>query len=220
MGRPWRSAQPGDSGSPLLCNGEGVIRGVFSGWTGQVGGDTYYTGVESSETWDSAWITNVASNYVNEPMVAATPWSSSRYDLFVRGTDGAIYQKTADHGNWLPSTFGWNYIGGFITGTPEVVSWGAGRIDLFVRGGDNNPQTDSFNSMSLWHIYGDGSTWTWQQVGSSACISPGGGHWGPTAWTSSCSIRWARSPTGTAPTRSPSSSSARPKTAPRPSSPR
>jgi hypothetical protein len=141
----------------------------------------YYTGIETSQTWDSAWVTNVASNYVNEPMVAATPWSSSRYDLFVRGTDGAIYQKTADHGNWLPSTFGWNYIGGFITGAPEVVSWGSNRIDLFVRGGDPNPQTDTFNPMSLWHLYWNGgSSWNWQQVGTSGISShPVAVSWGP-----------------------------------------
>ncbi len=186
--------QKGDSGSPLLCNGTAVIQGVLSGTFSSPFSGTYYTGLTALQStaattmWDSSWVTNVASNFTNEPLVSATSWSLNRFDLFVRGTDGAIYTKHydgaappgADNSHWYPSMFGWTYLGGFITGTPEAVSWGPNRIDIFMRGGDNNPQTDAFTSMQLWHLYWNGSSWNWQQVGSNGLSShPVAVTWGP-----------------------------------------
>ena len=165
---PGGTPQSGDSGAPLLCNGTGVIQGVHSG---KDGSDIFSTGVESTETWSAEWITNVAVDYVNEPMVSVTSWGPNRFDLFARGTDGAIYQKTAENNQWYPSTFGWNYLGGFLTGTPEAVAWGSGRVDIFMRGGDPNPQTDAFSSMVLHHLYWNGSSWNWQQISSVGLAS-------------------------------------------------
>jgi len=181
--------ESGDSGSPLLCNGEGVIKGVYAGnlyypWFT----DKYYTALDNGNyTASSAWVTNVAANYINEPMVSVTSWGTNRFDLFVRGTDGAIYTKTWDstqplnwdNSHWYPSQFGWNYLGGFITGTPEAISWGSNRIDIFMRAGDPDPRTDSYSSMTLWRLYWNGSSWNWQQVGTAGLAShPSAVTWG------------------------------------------
>jgi Trypsin len=164
--------QSGDSGGPLLCNGSGVIKGVYAGdlyypWFV----NKYYTALDTGhENFSSAWVTSVASNYVNEPMISATR-QGDRFDLFIRGTDGALWTKTWDGANWLPSQWGWNWIGGFITGTPEAVSWGPNRIDVFMRGGDSNPQTNYFSSMSLWHAYWSGGGWSWQHIDDQGLAS-------------------------------------------------
>jgi hypothetical protein len=60
-------------------------------------------------------------------------WASGRLDVFVRGTDGALYHKWYD-GNWSDyEQLGANP----IAGDPAAVSWGNGRIDAFVRGTDD-----------------------------------------------------------------------------------
>jgi hypothetical protein len=186
--------QSGDSGSPLLCNGTGVIQGVLSGTFTYPFTGTYYTGILASPStssgamWPSAWVTNAVSSYNNEPIVSATSWSLNRFDLFVRGTAGAIYTKhydgaappAADHSHWYPSMFGWTLLGGFTTGTPEAVSWGPNRIDVFFRGGDLNPKTDAASSMSLNHLYWNGSAWTWDSAASAGLAShPVAVSWGP-----------------------------------------
>jgi hypothetical protein len=60
-------------------------------------------------------------------------------DVFVRGTDAAVWWKHWNGSAW--ST--WTSLGGRLApGTgPAVASWGAGRLDVFVTGTDNQ----------LWH---------------------------------------------------------------------
>jgi hypothetical protein len=63
-------------------------------------------------------------------------WSAGRLDVFVRGTDNAMWHKWFQNG-WS----GWESLGGVLTSGPAAASWAANRIDTFVRGTDN----------SLWH---------------------------------------------------------------------
>jgi peptidoglycan hydrolase-like protein with peptidoglycan-binding domain len=63
-------------------------------------------------------------------------WASGRLDVFVRGTDNALWHKWFS-GGWS----GWESLGGVITSDPDAVSWGPNRIDAFARGTDN----------ALWH---------------------------------------------------------------------
>jgi hypothetical protein len=67
---------------------------------------------------------------------AAASWASGRLDLFVRGTDNALWHKWYS-GGWS----NWESLGGVLTSDPGAVSWGSDRIDVFVRGTDNQ----------LWH---------------------------------------------------------------------
>jgi hypothetical protein len=177
---PGGMAEPGDSGGPLLCNG--VISGVSKGAFDWPLAGVYYTAIDTTRSASASWVTNVASNFVNEPMVSAVSWSNSRLDLFGRGTNGAIYHKRwTSSGSWWPSTFGWQHVGGFATGTPEAVTWGSGRLDVFYRGGDPNPGSNDVNTMSLWHIYGNGSpsNWTFQNLGGVLVTHPAVVSWGP-----------------------------------------
>ena len=167
--------EPGDSGSPLLCNGTGVIQGVYGGRMDWPFSGRYYTGIESTQTWDSAWATNVAANYVNEPMVSVTSWGTNRFDLFVRGTDGAIYTKTWDTASpqlgqqpLVSIDVRMELSRGIHHRNAGGRLWGNNRIDIFMRGGDPDPRTNAFNSMALHHLYWNGSSWNWQQIGTWA----------------------------------------------------
>jgi hypothetical protein len=179
--------QKGDSGGPLLCgsvNGTdenvNVIQGVFSGTFDWPFTGSYYTALSAIENtsdgpmYDSAWVTNVASNYTNEPLVSVATQSSSRFDLFARhAPDGVLITKhwdsaaplAPDNSHWYPSMFTWDFVmplapAAFnhcgdpihtdvivLVGTPEALSWGAGRMDVFVR----DPR--------LWHLIWNGSSW-------------------------------------------------------------
>src|SRR5207245_2258950 len=69
-----------------------------------------------------------------EPVLAAVSWAPGRLDVFARGTDGALWHQAGDgHSFW-----GWESLGGFIIGAPQVVAWGPNRLDIFVRGGARN----------------------------------------------------------------------------------
>jgi hypothetical protein len=67
---------------------------------------------------------------------AVTSWGENRIDVFVQGTDGAVYHKAWDGSQWIPSETDWENLGGGITDSPSAVSWGADRLDVFARGTD------------------------------------------------------------------------------------
>ncbi len=73
---------------------------------------------------------------------AVASWASGRLDVFVRGTDSALWHKWYQNG-WS----GWESLGGVLTSAPGAVSWGPNRIDVFAAG------TDS----AMWHRW-------WAQV--------------------------------------------------------
>ena len=89
--------------------------------------------------------------------------------MFVRGTDGAIWQRTTTNGG--SSWSGWTSRGGQIpvNTVPAACSWSSGRVDLFANGTDGQ----------LWWKYttNGGSSWTgWQglsePLGKSLTSSP------------------------------------------------
>ena len=92
---------------------------------------------------------------------AAISWgATTREDVFVRSTDGAVWWKTYANG-WS----NWTSIGGGVApGTgPAVSSPAAGRLDLFVVGTDG----------ALWHRTYNGSSWTnWESLGGNVTASP------------------------------------------------
>ena len=61
-------------------------------------------------------------------------WGPNRLDVFVIGTDSALYHKWWNGSAWGPSLTGYENMGGVIVGHPEVVSWGPNRLDVFVVG--------------------------------------------------------------------------------------
>jgi hypothetical protein len=76
-------------------------------------------------------------------------WGPNRLDVFVLGTDRALYHKWWNGSSWGPSVTGWEYMGGKCAGQPRVVSWGPNRLDVFVIGMDS----------ALYHKWWNGSAW-------------------------------------------------------------
>ena len=94
----------------------------------------------------------------SEPVAVA--WGENRLDVFVRGTDTALWHKWWDGNNWGPSVTDWESLGGILTSEPVAVAWAENRLDVFVRG------TDS----ALWHKWWDGNNWgpsvtDWESLG-------------------------------------------------------
>jgi hypothetical protein len=89
--------------------------------------------------------------------IAATSWGNNRIDLFVNGTDGAIWHKWWDGRAWR----GWESLGGCSPATPTAVSTDPGRVDVFVVGcGASTPP--------LYRKSWDGSRWSdWQSEGGA-----------------------------------------------------
>jgi spore germination protein YaaH len=101
--------------------------------------------------------------------ITSTPdpvsWGTNRTDVFVRGTEGGVWDAT-----WNGSSWTWTFLGGVINGSPAAVSWAPGRIDLFVRGVDN----------ALWHRAYNGTTWEpWEKLGGVITGGPDVASWGP-----------------------------------------
>jgi peptidoglycan hydrolase-like protein with peptidoglycan-binding domain len=89
---------------------------------------------------------------------SVSSWASGRLDVFVCGTDSALWHKWYSNG-WS----GWESLGGVLSSSPAAVSWGPNRIDVFVRG------TDS----ALWHKWWNGSAWSgWESLGGVLSSGP------------------------------------------------
>ena len=91
-------------------------------------------------------------------------WGAGRLDLFVRGTNNAMWHKWFQNG-WS----GWESLGGVLTSDPAAACWGPNRIDTFVRGTDN----------ALWHKWFSGSWSGWESLGGVLTSGPGVSSWGP-----------------------------------------
>jgi hypothetical protein len=118
-------------------------------------GALWYTPYGGNSTWDS-----LGGVCTSSP--AAVSWGSSdfRLDVFVRGTDGALWHKW-NTGSWSD----WESLGGQLApGTgPAVASWSAGRLDVFVQGTDG----------ALWHKWWNSAGWSgWESLGGKLTASP------------------------------------------------
>ena len=82
--------------------------------------------------------------------------ADGRLEIFVRGTDNALWHRwqTAPNNGWS----GWSSLGGVITSDPLVTRNADGRLEVFVRGTDNAVwhrwQTHPNNGWSGWSSLG------------------------------------------------------------------
>ena len=121
-------------------------------------GALQYTLYGNSSTWNS-----LGGVCTSSP--AAVSWSSTslRLDVFVRGTDGALWHKYYQNG-WS----GWQSLGGKLTSSPAA-TWDVGatptnNIHVFVRGSDG----------AVWQKYWTGSAWsTWKSLGGQLAPNTG-----------------------------------------------
>jgi hypothetical protein len=121
----------------------------------------------SGHVWwnQSGWI-SLGGSATSSP--AATTPNLAVWGVFVRGTDGAVYEKTTTNGG--SSWSNWISLGGQVAaGTgPAACSWGVGRFDVFVQGTDG----------ALWHKWStnSGATWSkWESLGGKLTASPDAG---------------------------------------------
>jgi hypothetical protein len=155
------SAQTMAGTGPAATSSGGVVT-VPAGYSGyadffavDTSGTLWHTPMNGNNNWDSLGGVSTSSP-------AAVSWSSSyfRLDVFVRGTDGALWHKAYQNG-WGR----WESLGGQLAyGTgPAVSSWGSGRLDAFVQGTDG----------ALWHKAWTGTSWSgWQSLGGKLTASP------------------------------------------------
>ena len=96
---------------------------------------------------------------------AAVSWDGDRVDLFVVGTDRALWHTaTYVDAQGRPGSFGtWQTLGGTLTTAPAVASSAPGLLLVTARGTDG----------SLWSRAWNGTSWTpWQPVGGGAISAP------------------------------------------------
>ncbi len=109
-----------------------------------------------------------------EPSGPAVSWGPNRLDIFVLGTNRAMWHKWWNGGSWGPSLTGFESLGGICNTAPEVVAWGPNRLDAFVLG------TDS----ALYHKAWNGSAWSpsvagYERLGGVCQSGPTVASWGP-----------------------------------------
>ena len=107
----------------------------------------------------------------SSPVVA---WGTNRLDVFVVGSDRALYHKWWNGSAWGPSVTGYEAMGGGCTSAPQVVAWGPNRLDVFVTGNDS----------ALYHKWWNGSAWgpsvTGYEAMGGVCVGdPRIVSWGP-----------------------------------------
>ena len=95
---------------------------------------------------------------------AATTWSAYRTDVFIRGSNNALWHSFWAGSRWSP----WEDLGGVLTSDPAAVAWGPNRIDIFGRGTDNQ----------LWHKFWAGAWSNWEPLGGVLSSGPGVASWG------------------------------------------
>ena len=96
--------------------------------------------------------------------IDAASWAANRLDIFVTGTNSAMWHKWWDGSTWR----GWENLGGICVSEPAAVSWGNNRIDTFVIGTDN----------ALYHKWWDGSAWRgWESLGGVCTYGVGAASW-------------------------------------------
>jgi C1A family cysteine protease len=85
---------------------------------------------------------------------AVTAQNANSLDLFVNGSDGALYHKYWTGTAWTASTS----LGGIITSSPAATSRSSGTIDVFARGSDgvlwSRTTTDGGATWNAWHSIG------------------------------------------------------------------
>jgi hypothetical protein len=101
-------------------------------------------------------------------------WTANRLDVFVLGTNRALYHKWWNGSGWGPSVTGYEAMGGICESAPQAVAWGPNRLDVFVTG------TDS----ALYHKWWNGSAWGpsltgYEGMGGVCLDDPRIVSWGP-----------------------------------------
>ena len=94
----------------------------------------------------------------------AVAWGPNRLDVFVVGTDSAMWHRWWDGAAWG----GWESLGGILESPPQAVAWGPNRLDVFAVGTD----------LAMWHRWWDGAAWGgWESLGGILTSPPSAVSW-------------------------------------------
>jgi hypothetical protein len=151
----------GTWGPPLNLGGVG-LDGPGASSRGSVS-DVFIQGGDHAVWFDecgnpcTGW-SSLGGQMVGTP--ASVSWDSTRIDVFVRGTDNRIYQRSSNNGTWTPN---WVSLGGIVTSSPTVTSTAVNRLTLAARGTDG----------AVWVQTWNGSAWTgWVSAGGQIKTAP------------------------------------------------
>jgi hypothetical protein len=129
--------------------------------SGQLAHQRYVPGALA--TWTAA--ESLGGALTSQP--AVTSGAAGRYDIFARGSDSAIWQKSFSGGKWSA----WQSLGQVATSAPAAAAWGTGRLDVFVRGAGNKLYTRHYTSSAGWS--------RWGSLGGILTSGPAVASWGP-----------------------------------------
>jgi hypothetical protein len=121
----YLTSSPGATGVGNMTTGAQI--GVFG--QGKDGALWWKQFQGNPRVW-SSW-TSLGGQIAANTGPAACSYGIDREDVFVEGTNGALYHKWKDTGAWS----GWENVGGKSTASPAAASSGDNTIDVFVRGG-------------------------------------------------------------------------------------
>jgi hypothetical protein len=94
---------------------------------------------------------------------AVCSWGANRLDVFVLGTDGALYRKWWDGAHWGPSGTGFESLGGALWGSPVAVAAASNSLDVYGCG------VDGALNRRRW----DGAQWrAWERLGDERVFLP------------------------------------------------
>ena len=115
------------------------------------------------------YIGRLGGTLVTGPRAGA---NGTRIDVFVVGTDDAIWYQTSTNGsrNGSANWSGWNTAGGVATSDPGAETPSTTETNVTVRGTD----------AAVWHRKQLSGVWqAWESVGGTATSAPSVGSWGP-----------------------------------------
>lgn len=115
--------------------------------------------------WVGGW-TSLGGQLTSSP--AAVSPSSGHLDVYVAGTDGAVYERSYSSGAWNA----WYKVGGQVApGTGPGASGWPGREDVFIQGTDGALYQKTWAGASGWS--------NWANLGGKLTWSPAAVSWGP-----------------------------------------
>jgi C1A family cysteine protease len=144
-----------DDNAPNAVAGESFFSPDGTTWTdlATYGGSAANSYVANIHAFESAPITVASSP-------AVTAQNANSLDLFVKGTDGALWHKSLQGSAWSA----WGSLGGTLTSPPAATSPTGGVIDVFGRGSDG----------ALYSKQLSGGSWgSWYKIGGQLAPSTG-----------------------------------------------
>ena len=109
----------------------------------------YVRGSWGKWTWGK-W-TSIGGQIAAGTGPAACSWGAGRLDVFVQGTDGAMWHKSYNGTSWS----GWESLGGKLTSSPAATSNTTNNIQVFARSTDGAVWQKTYNNgWSSWKSLG------------------------------------------------------------------